>query len=530
MTRTEQFARQYRDRGWSVIPIPIGSKIPTIKWKEYQTRFATDDELHEWFGDNQANIAILTGSISNLEVLDADGEEGLKQVLELGLVSPFTVTTGQGLQLYFRYGGGINTWNSKDHQGLDSRGEGGYVIAPPSIHPTGKPYRWTHGVLPPVDRLPEWPTICKKAAAQILQSSSKESELLSAAIPGERHKKLVQLACYFLPRVKFENAKTILLQWNTKNLPPLPETEVVKQLADINRRFESGRYTSSFKIDTIEQKDNQNEIEISSPADDMDSYITESTGSTHSVPELPTGFASIDDATFGLHRGTIFTIGARPGTGKTSLCIKIAIQLCQLNKRVLLFSTEFSKTEVYNAIFAIQGVNAYRLTNRLLTVADRGQLNGLSAAVKGYPVHIVKASSPSIAEVREAVERIKPDVIIFDHIQHISTGEKEYTDLSRFTRTLKDIATNYNCAVVVASQLHRGAALEGVLPELHHLKGCGTIEEESSVVLLMHDDVHKGDRPVLIRVAKNRHGKCGETTLMFHAETTNFEDMNVAVA
>src|ERR1041385_469679 len=123
-------ARAYLRNGWSVFPIPLGKKEPVIKWGVYRTQYATDEQLIEWFEKENNDIGIACGKLSNLSVLDADGIIGVQELVRLGLNSPATVLTGGGgKHLYFKYSGQTNKWTSKDHQGLDVRGEGGYVVA-----------------------------------------------------------------------------------------------------------------------------------------------------------------------------------------------------------------------------------------------------------------------------------------------------------------------------------------------------------------------------------------------------------------
>lgn len=129
-------AFEYRDRyGFSVIPVSPQDKKPTIKWKQFQTRKPTDAELIEWFGRRGIGIAIVTGSISDLFVLDKDKDsEKLNELLNGA--EPTAKTRRGGFHYYFTYpkdlpltvGTGLTT----KIDGFDFRGEGGYVIAWPT--------------------------------------------------------------------------------------------------------------------------------------------------------------------------------------------------------------------------------------------------------------------------------------------------------------------------------------------------------------------------------------------------------------
>lgn len=148
-------------RGLSVIPVPRpdgrhDGKVPAIRWAEYQTRQPTEDELRDWFRGPQ-NLAIITGAISNLVVVDADSREGLRWAVRHLPYTPWQVRTSRGFHLYFRHPGvpirnraKLNTRDGKI--AVDVRGDGGYVIGPGSVHASGAVYleagNWTRDDVP----------------------------------------------------------------------------------------------------------------------------------------------------------------------------------------------------------------------------------------------------------------------------------------------------------------------------------------------------------------------------------------------
>src|ERR1700690_126942 len=135
-------ALKYLRMGLSIIPLKSRGKEPLIKWQEYQTRKATEEEIKKWWTvAPNANIGIITGKLSGLAVIDLDGPEGLASALELGLESTVTSLTGRGKQLWYQNNEVLKN-SVKTLPGLDVRAEGGYVVSPPSIHPNGKRYRF----------------------------------------------------------------------------------------------------------------------------------------------------------------------------------------------------------------------------------------------------------------------------------------------------------------------------------------------------------------------------------------------------
>lgn len=145
----EQQVLKLAARGFQLFPCRPLSKEPAVRnWRKLATR--DPKKLAHWFRDfPDANWAIATGRASGIFVVDLDGEQGERSWSELcqlngGEVETLTVRTPRGRHLYFIYPAGtvIRNSASKIAPGVDIRGEGGYVLCPPSIHPTGTSYGW----------------------------------------------------------------------------------------------------------------------------------------------------------------------------------------------------------------------------------------------------------------------------------------------------------------------------------------------------------------------------------------------------
>ena len=139
MNELREAALKYaQEFGWRILP--VDGKKPLIKsWPEAAT--TNPEEIKAWWHEwPEANVGVLTGE--GLFVIDVDGKEG---EASLGLLGPLPPTlecrTARGRHLYF-LGDGPNT-TGKLGPGLDTRGKGGFVVAPPSVHKeTGVIYRW----------------------------------------------------------------------------------------------------------------------------------------------------------------------------------------------------------------------------------------------------------------------------------------------------------------------------------------------------------------------------------------------------
>lgn len=145
-----QAALEYAGRGLSVIPVR-GDKKPFIPWTEYQKRRANAEEIRNWWGKYPgAMIGIVTGRISGIFVIDCDSQEGYEAIQRLipdSLIIPMARSPRGGWHLYFLFPEDCKlTVGAGIMPGVDFRGEGGYIIAPPSVNVDGKGYTWQEGL------------------------------------------------------------------------------------------------------------------------------------------------------------------------------------------------------------------------------------------------------------------------------------------------------------------------------------------------------------------------------------------------
>ena len=151
-------ALEYAARGWAVIPLRPRGKEPIIR-RGSKEATTDEDQIRKWWGSHpQANIGICTGSISGLVVVDLDGAGALGVAEAAGIASADSLQaiTGReegGRHVYYSTGGRDVRNRAKMLPGVDVRGEGGYVVAPPSIHPSGAVYEWDNDE--PLEPMPQ---------------------------------------------------------------------------------------------------------------------------------------------------------------------------------------------------------------------------------------------------------------------------------------------------------------------------------------------------------------------------------------
>ena len=143
------------NRGFSLVPIPPGDKRPAVKWKEFQSRRPTHDELESWFGGpTNYNVGIVTGAVSGIVVLDCDSPDAVTWADEHLPPTRMATRTAKGEHRFYRHPGGRIPNTVRVHTGearleIDVRGDGGCVVGPGSVHETGALY----------ERVSDWPAI-----------------------------------------------------------------------------------------------------------------------------------------------------------------------------------------------------------------------------------------------------------------------------------------------------------------------------------------------------------------------------------
>lgn len=248
--KAEEAAQAYLARGWSVVPVEGGGKRPLVKWEPFQHTCAKTRDIGRWFRRwPNANVAIVTGMVSGLVVLDVDiGQGGDDSLLDLerrfGQL-PETVEAisgGGGRHIYFAHPGFDLRNRVGFAAGLDLRGDGGMIVAPPSVHPNGRRYEWEVSHHPDdvaLAPMPPWLLALARGEAPFLgHSLSHWQNLVQEGVAeGARNNTIASLAGHLLwhgvdPAVAAE----FLHCWNrVRCRPPLSDEEVAQTVESITR-------------------------------------------------------------------------------------------------------------------------------------------------------------------------------------------------------------------------------------------------------------------------------------------------------
>lgn len=232
---------------------------------------------------------------------------------------------------------------------------------------------------------------------------------------------------------------------------------------------------------------------------------------------VPTPWASLNEVIGGLRPGAVYTIGARPGVGKSVMGVQLALSLAQ-HGGVAMLSLEMSQDDVNKRILAHQRhVPMDRLMNpETLTPEDYQRIADWSANYR-HPLAVSKSSQVTITEIRKFARNVHRRAplagVVVDYLQLMAQAPQDKRARHEFvadmSRQLKLLAMDMHVPVVMLSQLNRASATDKRPPMLNDLRESGAIEQDSDVVILLHrDTVDPGRRDELeIIVAKNRHGR-----------------------
>lgn len=232
-------------QGINVVAAPRGGKAPLGSWKTWQTERVTERHVRDSFKHGEPNLFIITGSVSELAVLDCDDDDALEywktRLGEEILKATARVRTGNGWHFYFKLKKG-QVERGRSSQGGDTgkwdiRAEGGGVVAPPSVHKTGRVYAWAD------DRGPE---SIQPAPDELFDRSQEGGDdpggarsMLSHLLThvpeeGGRNTWLAQVAGHYARHLPYRDAYEHHVRETAEKLkPPLPEHEIDKLIESI---------------------------------------------------------------------------------------------------------------------------------------------------------------------------------------------------------------------------------------------------------------------------------------------------------
>lgn len=260
---------------------------------------------------------------------------------------------------------------------------------------------------------------------------------------------------------------------------------------------------------------------------------------------VPTGFVDVDNLFHGLRGGDLIILAARPGVGKTSFALNLAVNAAKSGCPTTFFSLEMSASQLVQRILCSEArIGLEKVRGGFLGESDWQSLADAMSRLSNVELYIDDTPSLSILEARAKARRElhgkENGLIIVDYLQLMQPPQtrrdgNRAVEVGEISRGLKVLAKEMNMPVIALSQLSRAIEMRGhkKRPMLSDLRESGSIEQDADIVMFIdrsmdQEEADSDDRPDLnvanLIVAKHRNGPTRDITLSWTAESTTFGD------
>ena len=291
------------------------------------------------------------------------------------------------------------------------------------------------------------------------------------------------------------------------------------------------------RIYALRQGRNINGLEpISSILSDVYKHLAELVKNKGKLPGLSTGLSSLDDIIMGLNNSDFIILASRPGMGKTSLALNIALNVGKKSgKAVAVFSLEMSKQQLAMRLISADAfVDGKKLQTGLLSTDDLKKISASAASIGATKILIDDNSTLTVSDMNAQCRRVQDlGLVVIDYLQLMTSAgggdsESRLQAVSEISRMLKIMAKELNVPVLCLSQLSRASTQRtDKRPVLSDLRESGSLEQDADIVLgLYRDDYFNREaeehNSAELIVMKNRHGRTGTVDLQWLPEYTTY--------
>ena len=283
----------------------------------------------------------------------------------------------------------------------------------------------------------------------------------------------------------------------------------------------------------------QNMVPVSMVLEDVMAHLAELTASGgKTLPGLSTGLSAVDTKINGLNKSDLLLLAARPGMGKTSMALNVALSAArESGKTVAIFSLEMSKEQLVTRLIASEGlVENTRLVTGNLRESDWQRIAEAASSLSRMDIRIDDNPLLTVADMNAKCRRLDNlGLVVIDYLQLMTSaggkgysGENRQQAVSDISRMLKIMAKELQVPVLCLSQLSRAnEKRDDKRPMLSDLRESGAIEQDADIVIALYRDGYYNkecENPNLAEaiILKNRHGETGTLEVMWLPEYTTF--------
>jgi KaiC/GvpD/RAD55 family RecA-like ATPase len=542
------------EMGWAVFPLAPHGKVPLIGKAQGGNGLldaSTDPEqIWQWWTETPtANVGIATGDRSGLVVVDVDGEAGESALADYGeMPNTPAASTGKGRHLLFaRPAEGLRNSAGKLGAQLDIRGDGGYIVAPPSVHPSGAVYRWTR--VPGRTPLAEMPAaivdrlrgVVGRIGAPTGTRSSAVDVVFTGVGEGGRNQALTEYVgrLFRLGARELEVLELARGVNATKFNPPLENGEVeavVRSIANAHlRNTPSERSAAKPPAAPLAQVG-------------LDVFASMAEKNLEPVDALPTMWPAWNRACRqyggqkGWARGWHILVGGGAGAGKSLVALNQTVAALYGGHGVGWVSLEMSREQLLLRTLGIA-------TGRSLRTLEPGP-NYDDAAFRSASAEFVATCEDAGSHlwVAERPPRDLPGVldlmqqsvdagcrlVVVDYFQLVSVPGVSKRDeaLTMISNEIQAFCYRNGVNTMALSQLNRSTTANAeAAPTLHGLAGSSALENDADqIVLLDHTSKVEvtGGKTMTALLDKNRHGPTLPIPLRMDYDTLRLTELTGA--
>lgn len=260
------------------------------------------------------------------------------------------------------------------------------------------------------------------------------------------------------------------------------------------------------------------------------------------IQGVSTGFIGVDKILSGMRGGDLLVLAARPGVGKTSFALNVAVNAAKTGTAVAFFSLEMPADQLIQRIMCTEArIDLRKMRSGEMNQADWQQMARACQDLSQLNFSIDDSSSLSIMELRAKARRqlhgCEEGLIVVDYLQLMeshSNKKDRHLEVAEFSRGLKMLAKELNVPIIALSQLSRNVeSRTGKRPQLSDLRESGSIEQDADVVIFIDrsmnpEEAASENRPdenmAKIIIEKHRNGPTGVADLVYKAECTRFDN------
>ena len=262
---------------------------------------------------------------------------------------------------------------------------------------------------------------------------------------------------------------------------------------------------------------------------------------TGEITGLHTGFDALDKMTSGLQKNDLIIVAARPAMGKTAFALNVAQNVAKLNDtNVAIFSLEMGAEQLVGRLLSAEGrIDSYKLRTGTLDGDDWRSLKIATDTLSSVGIFIDDTPGIKIGQLRAKCRSLYRQhglgLVVIDYLQLMQgngNGMNRQLEISEISRTLKEVAREFQIPVIALSQLSRQVeSREDKRPIMSDLRESGSIEQDADIVtFLLREDYYRApeepkDNMVEVIFGKHRNGSTGSIKLGFRGEHARFENV-----